>query len=269
MVAPPVLGIAPGSDQTYCQWLADPSDVDRQIVDVEGYQSPGGHHLVLYATTVHETVGTSRLCTQEDMLSISFVGAVGGEGNTSSAVKLPAGLAFDLPKGMSLMANAHYLNATDAPFDGQSVADVRFGDPEHPLAPVGFLAVTWAGFKIPPGPSDYTSEASCTATRKLSFFMWTNHMHEYGRSMFSELVRQDSTVVSMSRDTSWSPEQAFNAPWVRWDPAAPLVVNPGDQFHVSCTWHNTTDAAIATPREMCIASGFTLEAMPQAICLAK
>src|SRR5215510_1848689 len=71
MIAPTIHAIAPGVDQAYCQWLAEPSDVDRQIVDMQGYQSRGGHHMVLYATTVHEPVGTSRICTDDDMLSIT------------------------------------------------------------------------------------------------------------------------------------------------------------------------------------------------------
>jgi hypothetical protein len=268
MVTPPITGIAPGSDTTYCQWMADASDVSRQIANVEGYQSRGGHHLVLYATAVHEPVGTSRICTDQDMLSITFVGAVGGEGTAGPAAKLPEGFVFEVPAGMALMANTHYLNATDETFDGQSVVDVKFGDPAHPQASVGAAAVGWSGFTIPHGPSDVTSDGWCTVAKKLSFIMWTNHMHEFGKSEFSEVARQDGTMVTMSRDATWSPEQAFNAPWVRWDVASPMVVNPGDRFHVSCTWSNTTDADIHFPREMCAALGFTLEAMPQFNCIA-
>lgn len=268
MVAPAIHDLVPGDDVTYCQWLTEPEDVARQIVNVEGHQSPGGHHLVLYATTVIEPVGTTRICTDQDMISITFVGAVGGEGNTS-AVKLPPGLAFELPQGMALMANSHYYNATDEMLDVQSVADVKFGDPAHPLSPVGFVAVNWARFKIPAQPSEYTSGGYCTATRKLSFFLWTNHMHQLGTSMISEVIRQDNTVVTMASDQSWSPEQAFNSPWVKWEPAAPMVVNPGDRFRVSCTWRNTTGLEVSVPREMCVASGFTLEAMPQSICQAE
>jgi hypothetical protein len=268
MVAPPVHDLAPGDDVTYCQWLTEPAEVARQLVNVEGHQSHGGHHLVLYATTVHEPVGTSRICTDEDMVSITFVGAVGGEGNTS-AVQLPPGYAFELPQGMALMANTHYFNASDNMLDAQSVADVQFGDPARPLAPVGFLAVSWNRFKIPAERADYTSEASCTATRTLSFILWTNHMHEIGASMYSEVIRQDGSVVPLANDPMWSPEQAFNAPWVKWDPASAMVVNAGDRFHVSCTWRNTTGVEVTVPREMCVASGFTLEAMPQSICAAQ
>jgi hypothetical protein len=202
------------------------------------------------------------------MLAITFVGAIGGEGTDAGTAKLPEGLAFGVPKGMSLMANTHYFNASDQVLDGQSVADVKFGDPEHPLGTVGFFSVIWAGFTVPTGGAYYTSDASCTATKQFSFIMWANHMHESGTSVFSEVIRADNTRVSMRRDDTWAPEQAFNTPFSRWDVATPMVVNPGDQFHVSCTWRNTTPADLIFPREMCIALGFTLEAMPQTNCLA-
>jgi len=265
LVAPPVLDVQPGDNDNLCQWLADPSDSDRQVVDMEGYQSQGGHHFTLYATSIHEKVGTSRICTTDDMLSVNFVGAIGGEGNGSNVVKLPDGLAFDLPAGMSIMANAHYINATDSEFDAQSVVDIKYGDPAHPLPPVGFVAVNWDGFSIPPN-STYTSDAYCTSTDKLSFFMWGNHMHEYGSSELSELIHPDSTTEMMAMDMGWSSEQTFNTPWVKWDPSAPFIVNPGDVFHLQCTWTNTTDQAVIFPAEMCVGSGFVLEAMPQAVC---
>lgn len=268
MIAPPVLDIAPGKDVTYCQWLADASDVTRQIENVEGFQSTGGHHLALYATTVHEAVGTSRICTDEDMLAITFVGSVGGEGTSGPGSKLPPGLAFEVPAGMALMANTHYLNATDNTFDGQSVVDVKFADPAHPVPSVGFFALNWVKFLIPQGSPAVTSDGWCTATRDLSFIMWTNHMHEYGKSVFSEVERLDGTMVMMARDDTWRPEQAFASPWVRWDPAAPMVVKAGERFHISCTWTNLTGADVRFPREMCVSTGFTLEAMPQLICLA-
>ena len=39
-----------------------------------------------------------------------------------------------------------------------------------------------------------------------------------------------------------------------------------DRFHLSCSWANMTDTAVAFPREMCVGSGFVLEGMPQSVC---
>ncbi len=265
LVAPAVMDVQPGDNLNLCQWLGTPTTADAQVVDMMGYQSKGGHHFTLYATTLHEPVGTSRICTQADMLSVSFLGAIGGEGNGSNVVKLPDNLAFELPAGMSLMANAHYINATDSVFDAQSVVDIKYGDPAHPEQAVGYVAVNWDGFSIPPN-STYTTDAYCQATQDLSFFMWGDHMHEYGTSETSELIRADGTHVPMAMDMGWTSEQTFNTPWVQWDPTTPFAVSSGDTFHLSCSWTNTTDQAVTFPTEMCVGSGFVLQAMPQSVC---
>ena len=55
---------------------------------------------------------------------------------------------------------------------------------------------------------------------------------------------------------------------MRWDTNDPFVVNPGDIFHVQCSWNNTTSDPLTFPTEMCVSTGFTLEAMPQSVCEA-
>jgi hypothetical protein len=264
-VTPTVTGLAPGADEMFCQWIEAPEDVDRQFVDTTGYQSIGGHHVALYATSEIEPVGTSRPCTTRDMLTVSFVGAVGAEGVSSA--KLPTGLAFAVPKGMALMTNTHYRNTTDATIDGQSVVDVKLGDPANPMHAVGNVAINYDRFAIPPGPR-YASDGYCKATKQISLFMWANHMHEWGARVWSELIRVDGTKVLLAEDDAWSKDLTFNPSWVRWDIATPFVVQPGDTYHVQCTWQNTTPDALVFPVEMCVATGFTLEAMPQSVCEA-
>lgn len=265
-VAPAITDVKPGDDLNLCQWLADPVDTDRMVVDVGGFQSRGGHHFTLYATKIKEKIGTSRICTQEDMLSVSFVGAIGGEGNGSNVVKLPPGLAFTLPKGMALMGNAHYINAGVASLDTQSVVDMKLASPDESLKPVGFYVLNQTSFQIPAGGTSYSSEMYCTAKQKLSLFMWGNHMHEHGVSEYSEVIRPDGTTVRMATDKNWTQENTFNTPWAHWAAEMPLIIQPGDKFHWSCTWTNNTDKMIGFPSEMCVASGFTLEALEQTEC---
>ncbi len=264
-VTPTIKQLDPGDDVMFCEWVAAPEDSDRQIIDTKGFQSQGGHHVALYATTEIEDVGTSRPCTTRDMLTVSFVGAVGLEG--VSTVALPDGMAFDVPKGHALMTNTHYINATDNAIEAQSVIDVKFADPKQPLQGAGNVAVNHDMFSIPAGQT-YTSDGYCQAKSQLSFFMWGNHMHEWGAHAMSEVIRADGTRELLAKDDEWSKDKTFNPPWTRWDVSQPFVVNAGDTFHVQCTWNNTTSDALTFPTEMCVATGFTLEDMPQAICEA-
>jgi hypothetical protein len=266
-VTPTIHDLHPGDDEMFCQWVAPPVDHDRQIIDTGGFQSVGGHHVVLYATSEVEAVGTSRICTTRDMLTVNFVGAVGAEGVSSA--KLPDGMAFTVPAGFALMTNTHYFNATDNTIDGQSVIDVEYADPSVHLPGASQVAVNNDGFTIPPGGL-FTYDAYCTAQATYRFFMWGNHMHEWGAHTMSEVLRAGSSRRDlMAQDDAWTKDKTFNPAWVRWDPSTPFVVNAGDTFHVSCTWNNTTSDPLMFPIEMCVSTGFTLEEMPMAICDGK
>jgi hypothetical protein len=267
MIAPVVPGVTAGSDLNLCQWLEAPAKIDRQVIDLAAYQSRGGHHLVLYATSEPEPIGESHICTTDDMLAVNFLGATESGGEGADDVHLPDGFAFDLPKGMYLMANTHYVNSSDDTYDVQSVVDVKYADPKHPLAPVGFIAVNWDQFDIPAG-QNVVSDAYCTAPEQLSFFLWGDHMHQLGSGEYSEIIRHDGTKTMMASDPVWTPELTYSTPWVHWDPATPFVVNSGDTFHLHCEWSNTSGTDVKFPTEMCVGTGMVLEGMPQAVCEA-
>jgi hypothetical protein len=265
-VTPPVYDVEPGQDVVLCQWLAAASDQEIDIVDVMGSQSRGGHHAVLYSTdNVTEAVGSSRPCTAKDTEGVQFLGAIGGEG--SARVNLPEGLVFRLPKGRALMANVHYLNASQTALDGQAVLDVKFtpADPTHRVA--AMLVVNDGGFTIPP-LQNYAADGYCKAPKDLSLVMFTNHMHEYGQSIFNEVVHADGSKEMLATTDAWTRDFIFNPTWTRWDVATPMVIKSGDQFHVHCQWQGGAKA-LMFPDEMCIGLGFFLEGGNQLVCPSK
>src|SRR6185312_17375356 len=79
-VTPVVEDLKPGANIEYCAWVAAPAEKTQDVLAFSGKQSATGHHVVLYATSEKYPVGESHVCTTEDMLSVSFVGGVGGEG---------------------------------------------------------------------------------------------------------------------------------------------------------------------------------------------
>jgi len=265
-VTPPIYQVNPGDDIILCQWLAPASDHDVDIIDVNGAQSLGGHHVVLYASSnVDEAVGTSRPCTAVDTEGVQFLGAIGGEG--SSHVTLPAGMVFRLQKGKSLMANVHYLNATTHTYDAQSVVDVRYA-PVTPTSRVAaMLVVNAARFAIPPEQS-YSMDGYCAAPSDLSLIMFADHLHEHGTSIFNEVIHADGTHQMLASDPSWTRDMIFNPTWHNWDLANPVAVKMGDQLHVHCEWQSTVDKALTFPDEMCIGLGFFTEGGDQIVCNA-
>lgn len=254
-ISPPVKSLPPGTNEEYCQWVALPADQDRDVLSLMGVQSRGGHHAVLYASTRMQPVGESHVCTEDDMVSFSFLGAIGGEGMATDLAGLPSGLFFRLRKGLSLVINGHYLNASPNTIDGQAVIDVKFADPSPDHTVADLFANNGAGFSVDPGETA-SYDVNCKLEQDMSFAMLTNHMHEYGISAMSELIKSDGTHVELVNDSVWPPEQKFNPRYVRFSKTEPMLAKKGDVYHTRCTWKNTTGSTLAFPSEMCAGVGF-------------
>jgi len=265
-VLPVVHGLKPGEDKMFCQWIEVANAQDVDIVDVTGYQSVTGHHAVLYSTSETEVVGTSRECTTQDMISVEFLGGIGGEGNTN-ATKLPEGLVFREGKQRMLLANAHYLNATDSVQDVQSVLDVKTSAPSPDHTAVGMAVINYLDFQIPANTPSYSVDAYCTWPQDTSIVMWSNHMHANGVSVMSDVKRAaTSTIDPLANDPAWRAEQAFNPSWTHFDLSSPMMIHAGDTTHIKCTWQNNTGSMMLFPDEMCDAVGFYTQSTQQMIC---
>ncbi len=265
-ITPTIKDIKPGDNVEYCQWVAAASDTDQDVLDVTGYQSPTGHHAVLYATTeTNFKVGESHICTTDDMVSISFLGGVFGEGVSGNSAKLPDGLNFRLPAGHALMANTHWLNATDTTVDGQAVIDLKFAPASDTRVVADLFANNGDTFQIPAGqPTAFDN--NCVLQSDMNFAMVTNHMHTYGTSIYSELIHTDGTKEMIRNDTSWSPEWQFDPQYTRFSVAQPFVAHAGDTVHTHCEWTNTTSKDLVFPDEMCDGIGFYFPGHGQITC---
>ncbi len=255
-VAPVVKGIAPGSDLTHCQYIQAPLDRDIDVMDAEGYQSEGGHHAVAFASRLDAPIGTNRECNDEDNLAQgSFLGGVGGE--AGGGTKLPPGVAFRLSKGSSLMLSTHFLNTSDRTIDGHAVVDIKFAevDPKRPIATM-FVNGS-ARFQVP-AHSTADALAECKIKDPMKFIMFTNHMHDYGASAITEIVRANGAVELAHEDPKWTYEMQFKAVYSKWPVDEPLVLMPGDVVRTRCHWDNKTADDVRFPREMCFGIGFFL-----------
>ncbi|HEY0254454.1 MAG TPA: hypothetical protein VGC41_23160, partial [Kofleriaceae bacterium] len=257
------LTMQPGEDKIFCQWIDAPAAADTDVVDIDGYQTLTGHHAVLYSTSEPQPVGENHECNTDDMVSVNFLGGVGAEGGNNT--RLPAGYVFRQDKGRGLMANVHYLNATDSVQNVQSVIDIKLAAPSATLKPAGMAGINYLDFQIPANTPSYTVDAYCTWPRDTSLMMWSNHEHEYGTSVYSELIHGDGTKEMLVADATWKAEEAFNPTWQMWD-AAPKLIKTGEKVHVSCTWNNTRSSVLAFPDEMCDAVGFYTESGEEMIC---
>ncbi len=258
VVAPVIDSIPPGGDVTRCQFVLTPFDRDMDVLDVQGYQSTGGHHSVAYAVKDGiAPTGTSRDCTDEDNTSIGgFLGGVGGEAGGKAT--LPDGVVFRLAKGSTIMLSTHFINTTEETIDGQTVLDVKFDEVDTSRKVASMFVNVGTAFSITP-QAKTTYEYSCTAARDMQFLGFTNHMHSLGSSAQTLLFHGgEGDGEPVHTDTGWTSDMQFNPVFTNWTLAAPLTVKAGDVLRTHCEWTNPGSTTVAFPREMCVGFGFFL-----------
>jgi hypothetical protein len=235
-------------------WVADPVDHDRNIADLIGAQGTGGHHAILYTSRDVQPIGTTRVFENEDQAMIQFVGGVGGEGGDQ--LELPEGVVLRVPAGRALVLQTHYLNTSDAPLEGSSRVDVKFGEPADTDRVAHFFSHGSRRVSVPPH-QDSELEISCVTQRDLPLIMYANHMHEMGTSIVTSVTTEGATE-SLKIDATWATEWTFNPDYTVGDVGAPRVVKAGSTLTTRCEWRNTGDELLAPPDEMCVFFGFFL-----------
>jgi hypothetical protein len=251
-VLPVVHDIPPGGNVLFCQYIAGPSEKAQDVIWATGYQSKNGHHVIAYATKLVLPVGTSRPCDTEDQLNLSYLVASGKEGVGNTLNALPEGVTFRLPAGYGIMANVHYINTTDAPIDGQSVLDIKFADASPSRQPINLMPNVGDTFMLPPGQDSL--DVNCPIGKDVQLILFANHEHEWGSSVFSEIIRADGTHEMLRTDDPWIPEYTFNPTMNVYplDGSGSLMLHQGDTLHTHCQWDNTTSGMLTFPTEMCV-----------------
>jgi hypothetical protein len=247
-VTRPTPEVAPGTDQLFVQWLTDPAEEDMDALDVTGFQSEGGHHVILFATQESKPVGLTRLWQESDMTGV--LRYVGGLGEGADKQKLPEGTTFRIPKGWSLIANLHYVNVTSEPIVGEATIDFKFAKPSSTRQPVGIFLNMATKFSVP-AQGDGETSTVCEVKEDLSMIRLANHMHSHGAQADTTVVHADGTSEDLLRDPAWNPDEYLNPKLVKWAPAEPYMLRAGDTVHTWCKWHNTDSKALAFPVEMC------------------
>lgn len=243
--------IEPSKDYEVCTWTDQFVTEDTDVRSTLSFQNePPGHHVVVYYTTVTQPPGTQRVCLDTDMATFRFVAGSGGEGLPTTA---PGNLVFRIPKGAQIVINHHYLNTTDQVLRGQSAININFAGPGN-WTPSGNIAIADSSIDLPKGISSW--DIHCVAQSVLKFWYVIPHMHQWGKHITVDFT-QSGTKTRLF-DLDWDPSFAFHPPEKRYDPSAPMILNPGDKYDVHCEWNNDTANDLTFGLEMCVSYGQTV-----------
>ncbi|MGH7438622.1 MAG: hypothetical protein ACRENE_23280 [Polyangiaceae bacterium] len=246
--------VAPGTSPQFFEWVAPPAATDADVVDIVGWQSKGGHHALLYATTDVQPVGTVKPWSNDELLQGHILGGVGGEAGT--AIALPQGAVFRLHKGQALAIQTHYLNPGSEPLDVSSWLDVKMGEPTASDVVASTFGNSTLTLSVPAQSTMYQEQLKCTVGQDMRLLMFTNHMHQWGTSASTVLTDSTGTPRDLKVDPVWNPEWTTNADYTKLTVAAPQVIHAGDILTTTCTYDNTTDGALTVPAEMCAFAAF-------------
>jgi hypothetical protein len=266
VILPIVKDLQPGHDYEMCTWTDKMLDHDTDVKAVQGLQSKGGHHVIMFSTLVTQPPGTTRVCTDADMATFRFGAASGGEG-TADLNMAPGNLVYRLPKGAQIVVNHHYINATTDVLSAQSALNVTLADPNAQNIPSGTLTFLDTTMKVPVGGGGL--DISCTMNQDFSAWVVFPHMHEHGTHMTVDLVPM-ATPMQAQRlfDVQWDPSYVFHPPSIKRDPTDPFQFRTGDQVKIHCDWENTSAGPYAFGVEMCVAFAATINTdnRPDTMC---
>ena len=255
LIMPIAKGLAPGADNEVCTWTSLVVDHDVDIRSVQGFQTLGGHHVVLFSTSKLQPPGTTRTCSDDDMATFRFAAGAGGEGQTAKN-EAPGNLVYRIPAGSQFVVNHHYINATTAVRDAQSAINIYLADPGVTYVPSGALAWVDTAMRIPPGNASV--DIDCTMKNDAKVWSIFPHMHTYGTRI--TIQQTTATATNTLFDVQqWSPEYQFHPPSISKDVNAPLMLSKGDVMHVHCEYDNTTASDITFGVEMCVGFANTID----------
>jgi copper type II ascorbate-dependent monooxygenase-like protein len=207
------------------------------------------HHWLLYQNSQSTQDGSSSLCGGQHPSQALVTGWAPGQ----SALQLPADVGLELaPPTGSYVLEIHYNNPSAQPFQDRS--GIRICASKTFRAKTA--SITWAGterISIPPRSQANASgmcrpgRAGLNATDPIHIFAAWPHMHKTGIHMLTVINR-----ASGGQETLLDQPFSFDSQRT-YDVAA--VINPGDSLLTTCSYDNTTTAAIgfgpSTTQEMC------------------
>ena len=233
--------VQPGAEAWKCQDFANPFGGDAAVVRWRSHMSEGSHHLLV---SLHDGATDTRVT---DCGMSSLDGQAFDSQSPESEIAYPDGVAFEVPAGRGFRIEAHYLDAGDAPIEGQVEIEADVDHSGGNLVAAGPLLYTTSEISIPPG-APTTVTHTCTVTHELSLVDAVSHMHKHGTHFTASV---NGTVIYDTDQYSHPPRERF---------ATPLALHAGDGVTFSCTYLNTGTTTIsfgqsAETDEMCALFG--------------
>lgn len=232
--------IAPPHEEVWlCAVYPLPTDALASVNWVEYQQNPGTHHLTL------STLGLVPMGLEpgtypcEDLYAVwmeDLISIFGSQGEGEGTLHLPEGVAAQLPAGLDVVHEVHYVNAFDEPVELYSRLNAWTIPDDEVVSGIWGGQVRDEHIEIPPR-SEHTEWSRCVMNKDVEVLFLASHTHKRGVDFTIAPFDGTTTGEVLYRNDDWHDPKI-----TQYDP--PMVVPAGTGFEYSCTYRNDTDETI-------------------------
>jgi hypothetical protein len=274
------VNVDPGVEDTQCIWLKLDNAAAIKVHQVHNTLSPSSHHLIVYKDDMDTTEQTTPIHCQP------FTGALNTSGMIAPIVitqkkddelTLPDGVAYTLAPHQMIKIEMHYINAMDTAQMASATVNFFEADPAtiHDEASILFTGSPDIGTDpkvgIPAGQSftlhQFFTVPSYLDLSQSHIFAITGHTHQFGTDMEVNVApSKTGTMTSVYKPSPflWAEPVTTNL-----DP--PFDVPQGGGFDFTCSWTNTSAAAVkfgeSATDEMCFFWAYYYPSQGSKVCI--
>ncbi len=241
----------PTGDSFTCFYTDTYTDREIAVASATGNQDTGGHHILAFWTDVPREAQAHE-CNDAEMVSWHQIAGSAGKDVGGAVLGLEDGLAVQIPAGVQLVLQAHYINTTTSPKKVHDTVTLNLVEPADVVSYVKYFVTDDETFELTPH-SKGMSVTYCDVPRDFSMALSLGHMHELGTRYRLEVVDAADAVQSTIIDNEWDPEFTSHPEVLYYGIDDPLLLKKGTRLKQTCDWNNLTANPVIFPREMCLA----------------
>lgn len=249
-----MFGTAPAYEEVWlCQVSDIPIDSFAPVNRVQVLQNGGTHHMTLSTPGIgveriengqydcEELYGDSSLMEGQIMF-------FGSQGVAEDDLKLPEGIVADMPPGIQVIHEVHYVNATDEPVELYSYVNALTIPDDDVTGQIWGGQVRDEFIEIPAGEQAHTEWTRCVMNEDVDVLFLASHMH--GRGVEFTVAPFDGTTTG---EIFYSNNDWHDPLITQYE--TPISLKAGEGFEYACTWRNDDDHAVeyglSSDDEMC------------------
>jgi hypothetical protein len=226
--------LAKGEETVVCSEIKLGNDVDVWVRRISAALAPGSHHLIFYRTSATQENPGPFPCRSFDGILRGYAPLFIAQTATAE-LNFPDGIALKFKAGAIIRIEAHYINTTPNPIQGQGNVSVDAVQIDSPLTEADLLFYGTTQIDVPAMAQDYALPYNFGHVPSgVNVFGLTSHTHKLGVDFQIEQSDNGAPGTLLYRNqNNWD-----NPPLMLFDPVLSFSANQGLRW--SCSYTNPT-----------------------------